>query len=136
MSQDRQRRAGIRPDCAKQREEKEELVAVETLAERRSGERADDAGAGESHAARPADIAGASMIHQSGRGIGSHRERGGADRDVRLRHADQIDHQWHRENRPAAADQAEREANKHTRQCAEDHLHQIERGGIGHPFRP
>ena len=76
------------------------------------------------------------MIGKADRRVGGNGERRGADRDMRLRHADEIDHQRHGKDRPAAADEPEREADEHPRQRAENHLGKIERGGIGHRVGP
>ena len=50
------------------------------------------------------------------------RDRAGADRDMRFCHADHIDHQRHREDRAAAADQAEREPDQHPRRQSQHAL--------------
>jgi hypothetical protein len=62
------------------------------------------------------------MVGEIDRGVGGNGDRAGADRDMRLGHADHIDHQRHRQDRPAAADQAEREADQHSRCQSEQAL--------------
>lgn len=56
------------------------------------------------------------MAHKPGCCIHGDRERARCDGDVRTWHANQIDHQWNRQDRPAATDQPKREACKNTRQ--------------------
>ena len=50
------------------------------------------------------------MVGEAGGRVGGDRERAGSNRDMRARHADQIDHQGNGEDRAAAADEAEPEA--------------------------
>jgi hypothetical protein len=103
-----------------QREQRQQLLTVEHLAEQRAAEGADDAGRREGGRDRPDHGSAAGVVEQIDRGIGRHRDRARADRDMRLRHADHIDHQRNGEHRAATADQAEREADARPR-CETQH---------------
>ena len=67
--------------------------------------------------------AAAGMVRQIDRGVGGDRDRAGADRDMGIGHADHIDHQRHREDRSAAADQAQRKSDQRSRCQSEHALH-------------
>jgi len=54
------------------------------------------------------------MIGEVDCGIGRDSDRAGADRNMRLGHADHINHQRHGEDRAAAADQSKRKSNQHS----------------------
>jgi hypothetical protein len=94
--------------------------AVHHLAEDRARERAGNSRRGEHQRARPNDGAAAGMIRQVDRRIRGHRDGAGADRDMGVGHADHIDHQRHRQDRSAAADQAERKSDQRSR-CQSHH---------------
>ena len=68
----------------------------------------------------PSHGAAAGMVRQIDRGVGRNRNRAGADRQMRVGHADHIDHQRHREDRAAAADQPKRKSDQRSR-CQSEH---------------
>src|SRR3546814_20851229 len=72
---------------------------VERLARRRAEQRADNARRGIHPTATPFDGVRAGVADKARRGIDGDRERAGADRHMRARHADQIDHQRSEERR-------------------------------------
>ena len=105
-----------------QREQRQQLVPVQHLAEDRTEEGAEDAGGRERQRAGPHDSAAAGMIGEIDRRIGGDRDRAGADRDMRFGNADHIDHQRHRQDRAAAADEAERKSDQRSRYQSEQAL--------------
>ena len=68
------------------------------------------------------DIAHDEFLFPGGRLGKDGESRAGADRDVRARNADQIDHQRNGENRTATADEPEREADQAARSHAQKPL--------------
>jgi hypothetical protein len=53
-----------------------------------------------------------SRLEQAHESIGGYRQRAGPDCHVRALHTHQVDHEWHGEDRPAAAYKAERKADQ------------------------
>jgi hypothetical protein len=101
------------------REEHQQFLAVDRLAQARSGERAEHAGRGEHEGAAPFHRSPARVLHNVRGGTDGDGERTRADRHVRARHTHQVDQQRHRQDRSAAADKAEREADNTTGYDAE-----------------
>ena len=93
-------------------EQQQQAVAVDHLAELGAAGRPDHAGDREHHRAWPLHRARTGVADQVGGGAGRHRDRAGADRDMGRGHADHVDHQRHGQDRAAAADQPEREADE------------------------
>ena len=95
-------------DCKKEKKP----LSVERLAERRAAECADDAEEGKRDRIAPTHVPSAPMAREVRKGTDGDRERSRADRDVRRTHADDVEQKGGRENRTAAADQTEREADE------------------------
>jgi hypothetical protein len=87
-------------------------MAVDHLAELSAAGGADHAGDGEHHRARPFDGPRPAVAEQICRGACSHRDGTGADGRVGRRHADDVDHQRHGQDRAATTNEAQREADK------------------------
>src|SRR6185437_6601376 len=93
-----------------QAEQEEEMLAVDQFAEARAQRRASDARDRKHDGTGPLHIALPRMGDQVGESIDRHGKRAGPDRDMRRAHADDIDQERHGEDRAAAAEQTEREA--------------------------
>jgi hypothetical protein len=106
-----------------EREQRQQLLAVEHFSEDRSCERADDSRGRENQRARPPHGAAASMIRQIDRRVGGHRDGAGTDRHMGVGHADHVDHQRYCEDRSAAPDQAKRKSNQRSRCQSQQALH-------------
>ena len=63
------------------------------------------------------------MVRQIDGGVGGDRDGAGADRHMGVGHADHIDHQRHRQDRSAAADQAQRKSDQRSRCQSQHTLH-------------
>ena len=96
-------------------EQKQEPIAVDELAEARSGEGAERADDGEDDGTSPADVSGAGMAGEIGESIHRNRKRAGADRDMGLSHAHDVEQQRRCEDGAAASDQSERKPDERAR---------------------
>jgi len=81
-----------------QREHHQQALTVHHLADNRAERCAGYPGGGQHRRTAPFHHAGARMDHQAERRARRHRQRTGADRQMRTRDADQIDHQRHGED--------------------------------------
>ncbi len=98
------------------REQEQQPLAVERLSGGRSGKGPGNAGGGIDQPAAPLYCPVPGMVEEAKRGVGGDRQRAGSDRDMRALDAHQIDHQRNGEDRPAAADEAQAEADQRARQ--------------------
>ena len=86
-------------------------MSVDRLAECRAEERARDTGSGEHGGARPLHRSRAGMVDQVGECVDRDRQSARPDGAMRVGYSDHIEKQRHRQDRAAAADQPQREAN-------------------------
>ena len=93
-------------------EQHQQAAAVHHLAELRAAGRPDDTGYREHQRAGPFHRARPRMAGEIGGRAGGNRDGAGADGDMGGRDADHVNQQRHRQDRAAAADQAEREADQ------------------------
>ena len=73
-------------------------MTVHHLPDRRTGERANQPAGGEDQRGLPADMPRPRMRYQIGESIHRDRESAGADGLMRIRHADDVEQQRHRQN--------------------------------------
>ena len=66
------------------------------------------------------------VLDETGGGIDRYSQRAGADGEVRVGHADEIDHQRHRKDRSAAIDKAELEPDQAARHRAEGEMQSVD----------
>ena len=95
-------------------------AAIDHLAEGGSARCPDRSKGRKDDGARPLHVSGTGMTEQIGRRAHCHRNRAGPDRHVRRRDADHIDQKRDREDRPAPADQPEREADESSGKDGQD----------------
>lgn len=110
-----------------QSEQEQQALSVHGLAQGRAGISPRDACGGKHAGTPPFDRAGPRVRHEAGAGIDRHCQCAGADRDMRLGHAHQIDHERDGEDRTAPSDQAEREPDKAAGPRTEQILNGVER---------
>jgi hypothetical protein len=93
-------------------EQKQQPIAVDELAEARPGEGAECANDGEDDGTSPADVSGPGMAGEIGESIHRNRKCAGADRDMGLSHAHDVEQQRRCQDGAAASDQSERKPDK------------------------
>jgi hypothetical protein len=96
-------------------EQKQEPIAVDELAQARSREGAERAYDRKDDGTSPADVSGAGMAGEIGESIHRNRKRAGADRDMGLSHAHDVEQKRGCEDGAAASDQSERKPDKRSR---------------------
>src|SRR3546814_18122452 len=109
-------------DEHQQREEEEQFLPVDRLADGRACERADDAAPRIEKAAAPFDRPVACMLREPRGRVGGNRARARPDRYMRARDPDEIDHQRPCANRAATPAKAEGEADEYARPADEPHM--------------
>ena len=101
------------------------MVAADLLADGRAQVGPAHAGRREYDRARPFDVTGARMADQVGERVDGDGQRAGADGDMDGRDADDIEQQRHGEDRAAAAQEPQQEADQAARNDGKDIGHGV-----------